>query len=648
MLIKIRLLILSISISMEVAFASPLAKPGKLALIIAVGRYPAASGWERLSSQNDIRILKNALLKQGFAEGDIAVVQDEAATRQGILEAIQTQLVAKAKPGDIAIFHFSGHGQQAADADADEVDGYDEALVPFDSPKRYQSGIYEGENLIRDEELGAALREVRAKIGKEGHLLTLIDACHSGTATRGLSKARGTNVRMASPDYLAAHPDRFGEDAPLADDSPDDLERLAPMVALFSASPNQLSYEHVDDNGEGYGILSYTFSKVFGSANEGTSYRSLFDQIRLHVSVLSPRQTPQAEGPLDGAVLGGQITGSPRYFLPSEWVDGQTPRLNVGTLAGLHDGTLVAIYPLSVQDTAGVLPLAFGKIANASLFDCDVELEKSIAKQDRACRIYIQAQNYGNLSASLRLEVASGDLLAALRQIATDCPAIHFTENNPEMVLQELPAEGKLRLLTKDDFELGSFKIPENENYRGLLRQVQQQVVAFAQAKFLRPMEVQDSRLGLSLEFLLPNGQPAIGNRFKLGEELRLRIRNTGSAPCYFNVLDIQPDNQLNVIVPAGKPAVDYYLAPGGQYDYPELVVVSEPIGTEVLKLIATEQPLDLSNIVATRGVSATGQHSLEVLLRKTYLRDGSRGGETGNLPGGGVAVGSVVVEIGE
>lgn len=646
MLIKIRLLILSISISMGVAFASALAKPGKLALIVAVGRYPAASGWEQLSSQNDIRILKNALLKQGFVEGDIAVVKDEAATRQGILDAIQNQLVAKAKPGDIAIFHFSGHGQQAADDNKDEVDGYDEALVPFDSPKHYQSGVYEGENLIRDEELGAALREVRTKIGKDGHLLTLIDACHSGTATRGMAKARGTSERMASPDFQAAHPDRLGDDNAL--ESPDDLERLAPMVALFSASPNQLSYEHVDDSGEGYGILSYTFSKVFGSATGGTSYRSLFDQIRLQISALSPRQTPQVEGHLDGAVLGGQITGSHRYFLPSEWVDGQTPRLNIGTLAGLHDGTLVALYPLSVQDTAGVLPLAFGKIANASLFDCDVELEKSIAKQDRACRIYIRAQNYGSLSASLQLEVASGGLLAALRQMATDCPAIHFTENNPELLLQELPAEGKLRLLTKDGFELGSFKIPENENYRGLLRQVQQHVVALAQAKFLRPMEVQDSRLGLTLEFLLPNGQPAIGNRFKLGEELRLRIRNTGSAPCYFSVLDIQPDNQLNVIVPAGKPAADYYLAPGGQYDYPELVVVSKPIGTEVLKLIASEQPLDLSYIVATRGVSATGQHPLEVLLRKTYLRDGSRGSETSNLPGGGVAVGSVLVEIGE
>lgn len=64
------------------------AKPGKLALIVAVGKYPTTSGWEELSSQNDVRILKDAMLKQGFTEGEIAILQDENATHQGILDAI--------------------------------------------------------------------------------------------------------------------------------------------------------------------------------------------------------------------------------------------------------------------------------------------------------------------------------------------------------------------------------------------------------------------------------------------------------------------------------------------------------------------------------------------------------------------------------
>ncbi|MCC6724945.1 MAG: caspase family protein [Saprospiraceae bacterium] len=646
MLIIIRLLISSISILIGVAFASPLdypwARSSKLALIVAVGKYPAGSGWQQLSSQNDIRILKDALLTQGFAEDNIAIVSDGQATRSGILDAIQQHLTEKAKPGDVAVFHFSGHGQQVQDNNTDEVDGFDEAIVPFDSPKHYQSGIYEGENLIRDEELGAALRVLRKKLGPQGHLLTLIDACHSGTATRGLAKARGTDERMASPDFLAANTNRSGDENSLEEA---DASGLAPMVALFSASPNQLSYEHVDEQGEGFGILSYTFSMVFGSANQGTSYRSLFDQIRLQVSALSPRQAPQAEGPLDEAVLGGQITGLPRYFLPSEWIDGQTLRLSAGTLAGLHEGTVVALYPSGMLDTAGVLPLAFGKIASTALLDCDVELEKSIPKPQRSCQVFVREQNYGNLSASLHLAVENSGLAAALRELATDCPAIKFTTTNPELVLQEL--HGEVQLLTKDGYLLGSFKLPASGNYRGIARQVRQQVVAFAQAKFLRPLEMADNRLGLSLDFIGKDGQPLRSNQFQLGTELRLRIRNTGTAPCYFSLLDIQPDNQLNVILPAGKPAVDYYLAPGSHYDYPEPVEVSEPIGMEVLKLIASDQPLDLTNIVQTRGVQGLGKHPFEALLRQTYLLEGTRG-QTNNMPGGGVAVASVIVEIQE
>ena len=50
------------------------------------------------------------------------------------------------------------------------------------------------------------------------------------------------------------------------------------------------------------------------------------------------------------------------YFLPGNWIDAKTVTLEAGTLAGLHDGTLVALYPATVQDTVGVVPFAFGKI----------------------------------------------------------------------------------------------------------------------------------------------------------------------------------------------------------------------------------------------------------------------------------------------
>ncbi|MCB0581776.1 MAG: caspase family protein [Phaeodactylibacter sp.] len=642
-------LLFSLSLA-STAYASTPPSHHRAALIIAVGNYPEASGWPALSAANDARILAAALKRQGFREADIAVLQDEQATRQGIMDAIRSQLADKARPGGVAFFHFSGHGQQVADSSGDEVDGYDEAIVPYDSPKHFQPGIYEGQNLIRDEELGALLNEVRQKLGPGGHLLALVDACHSGTATRGLARARGTYLRMAGPDYLAVHPGKEKEDNALAREvnEPDGLAR---MVAFFSASPHQLSYEYVDTDGQGYGMLSYAFSRAFATAGPEDTYRSLFDRIRLQASTQAFRQNPQAEGLLDEQVLGGKILGAPRYFLPVNWIDKTLYSLNGGALAGLYENTAVAFYPPGTYDTAGVVPLTLGTITYAGLLESDVDLRQPLPGKKPAAWVYIREQNYGSLSAALQLDVSTESLRDALETLPADCPAIRLVSDNPELALQEQPGENRLLLLSRDEFGLDTFALPPGGHYRGLLRQVRRRVVDYAQAEFLRPMEMGDSRLSPALEFLTLSGKP-IDLRgqggFRVGERLRLRIHNKGPKPFYFSLVDLRPDSRLDVVIPWDRPAADYYLLPGTHYDFELNIRITEPAGTEVLKLIATEEPLDLSNVARYRGEKETGRHPLEALFRETYLNGGPKRGETSSLSGGGVSVQSVVVEIWE
>ena len=619
----------------------------KVALIVAVGNYPSGSGWETLSSSNDVPVLKNALIKQGFEEKNIAVVQDAQATRLGILKAIQDHLINKVKRGDIAVFHFSGHGQQVWDNNGDETDYYDEALVPYNSSKYYKAGIYEGENLIRDDELGDMLREVRRKLDKKGHLLTLIDACHSGSATRGFSKARGTHVRMASQAYVTAHPGKKRDENFLLDEAPD-IEGLAPMVAFFSSGPHQLSYEHVAENGQGYGILSYTFSKTFGSAKKGVTYRSLFDQIRLQISSLSPRQTPQAEGFLDEELLGGNIIGTPQYFLPGVWTDSKLVQLHSGTLAGLHDSTIVAFYPVGTNDTTGIVPLALGTVVNGSLLSCDIDLDRALKGNDRNCRIYIKKQNYGNLTAKLQLEISTASLKEALLSLPKKCTAIQLVKDNPELILQEHVEEGKIFLLSKDGHAIDTFSIRTSGRYNGLIRSIRKAIVNFAQAKFLRPIEMDNPLLNIEAQFRTLEGEVIDLNErkgFRVGEQVKLRILNKGENPFYFSLMDIMPDNTLNVFIPRGNNlAIDYFLQPGAHFE--DVINIAPPVGTEVLKLIASEEPLNLQAVVDTRGEEESGTHPIEILIHESYLNDRKRGGETSNVPIGSVSVRSVVFEI--
>ncbi|MBK8090133.1 MAG: caspase family protein [Chitinophagaceae bacterium] len=126
----------------------------------------------------------------GIQKENIRIVRDKEATKLGILNAIKQQLIDKAKPGDVCVFHFSGHGEQVFDDNGDEADGYDEALVTYDAPMEYQPGV---EKHLRDDEFGLKLEEIRTKLGADGNLLVIIDACHSGTSTRsGLGNYRGT------------------------------------------------------------------------------------------------------------------------------------------------------------------------------------------------------------------------------------------------------------------------------------------------------------------------------------------------------------------------------------------------------------------------------------------------------------------------
>ena len=62
-------------------------EPNKIALIVAISKYPASSGWGELSSSNDIQLIKDALIRQGFKEPNIKVLSDKEATLQGMKDA---------------------------------------------------------------------------------------------------------------------------------------------------------------------------------------------------------------------------------------------------------------------------------------------------------------------------------------------------------------------------------------------------------------------------------------------------------------------------------------------------------------------------------------------------------------------------------
>jgi hypothetical protein len=98
---------------------------------------------------------------QGVADQQVLV--DGAATRAAFLAGVQA-LAARARPEDVVVVFFSGHGNvRAAPAgDRTELDGVDETIELVDGP-------------LVDTDVAAALRGVRA-----GTVILALDSCHAG------------------------------------------------------------------------------------------------------------------------------------------------------------------------------------------------------------------------------------------------------------------------------------------------------------------------------------------------------------------------------------------------------------------------------------------------------------------------------------
>lgn len=157
----------------------------KRALLIGISDYgndrEDPNEWSNISGANDVTLLSPLFEQQGYKVTSLA---DSKATYTNIIGALE-KLVKVARKGDIVYLHFSMHGQPFEDLNGDEEDGWDEALIPVDAKMKYQKGVYEGEKHLLDDDLEDYFNKIRTKIGTDGKLYVVLDACHSGTASRG-------------------------------------------------------------------------------------------------------------------------------------------------------------------------------------------------------------------------------------------------------------------------------------------------------------------------------------------------------------------------------------------------------------------------------------------------------------------------------
>lgn len=242
--------------SMATIFSLYAQSQTKRALLIGISDYGNAmedpNKWSNISGANDIMLLAPLFTDQGY---DVTSIKDAQATHAGITKALE-KLAKVSNTGDVVYVHFSMHGQPFEDLDGDEEDGWDEALIPVDAQMTYSEGVYDGKNHLLDDELERHFNNIRDKIGPDGHLYVILDACHSGTASRGDSDhIRGTREgfsrsgKIYSPDRTKETNDYFGVET---------AKGQSPVTFIEACRSYQVNKEVRDiKTNTWYGSLSY-------------------------------------------------------------------------------------------------------------------------------------------------------------------------------------------------------------------------------------------------------------------------------------------------------------------------------------------------------------------------------------------------------
>ena len=617
------------------------------ALLIGVGEYLDSDNWNKLSSVNDVNILGKALEMHGFNPENIHKLTNQKATKSGILNAIEMYLTKKVYPGDIVYFHFSGHGQQVKDDNGDEIDGLDEALVPYDSPQKYIKGINEGNLLLRDDELEKALFKIRKKLGPKGKLIVTIDACHSGTATRGLRTTRGTDIIMADSMYIRQRAINSLDTNSSISESTKENNSLAPLIALFSSSPHQLSYEYSDEKNE-YGLFTFALVKSLEELSKHATFFDLLEKIKLKIRANTSQQIPQAEGKLSNMIFENGFKIAPKYFSVVETITSDMVLINAGKLQSISKGCQVAFYPNGTKDTSGIEPLALGIVDESGEFDADVILDSSVAKnQILSSTVYITKYNWGDLFVRIQLGLNNKVLKNKISSILSSYSYISIVDSLPDLYLESpmgLTGQNRIDLYQNDDTKLWSQKLNNDSIvFKNILLS---KIRSYIKANYLRSLQIKNNKYKTTIKLFIKNKEnkfvPIKNKSLIVGDIVKIKIENEGTQGIYFTVLDIQPDDKINKLYPNNKPIADFYLEKGKSFLSSEFII-EEPLGLEILKIISTKEPMQFD---FTRSLNKLNSNPLEKLISLILYNSDLNRGQSNQIPTQVGFIDSFLIEI--
>lgn len=304
--------------------------PRKLALLMGINQYSALNIPNLNGCVRDVEMQYELLVhRYGFNPSDIVMLKDGSdllPTRANILQAFEEHLIAQARPGDVVVFHYSGHGARVLDPDPIVVsqcgpnsnpNGINGTLVPSDATF---TRISDTEWSVTDI-MGRSLFLLTQRIQTD-HVCMVLDSCFSGAGTRGNAHVRSATSARLSDGARVFRPSeaelemqaRWKQDLGIELDEFNRRrsEGIAKGIAIGSASCDQEAYELPFDTNAVAGAFTYLLTSYLWQSPAVEPARTT--QINLVRSTRLAAQSRGTQVPIFEAAPGSDDLAQPFYF----------------------------------------------------------------------------------------------------------------------------------------------------------------------------------------------------------------------------------------------------------------------------------------------------------------------------------------------
>lgn len=617
--------------------------PRKLALLVGINPYQNAP---LQGCVTDVKLQEQLLIHRfGFNPKDIVILTDKEATRQGMLDAFEEHLIKQAKPGDVVVYHFSGHGSQVKDLDCDFPDCLNSTFVPIDGI--LPAGFPSQKGAVADI-MGHTLFLLMSALQTE-NVTVVLDSCHSGGGTRGNLRVRSrSGGSQLEPLEVEINYQR--EWLTKLNIDPAEFKRrrqagVAKGVVIASTKRDQLAAD-ASFNDFYAGAFTYLMTQYLWQQTDSQSFILALPTIASNTT----KYSFTSQEPLMELKPGSNYGSKPVYFIkeqtpPAEAVitkvEGNRAELWLG---GLDPQSLSAFQSgaiLSVVDSRGnqqgrvKLESRRGLVGQAILLDTAKpgaflqESTRSIPS-DLSLKIGLDP-SLGN-ETNLAKEALAG--ISRIEPLPLQKQEVQYilgrmTDTYRQKLLQteiNLPDIGSLGL-----FSPGLELIPNSFGNKGetitdAIKRLNSKLKSLLAARIVKTiLNPNSSRLNVvasmvaegsgsivasaltsrgSLKEATSNHQPSSvslsGQKLSVGTSVQLQITNQENSPLHLSVLAIAPTGEISVLFPNQWAAgVEVTLVeanqtvkiPDPQKDTFQFVV-QEPKGSVEILILASRKPL--------------------------------------------------------